>query len=41
MRVFYNTCKAINNTKISNETICAVWVSGFGSMTEKSYFTEQ
>ena len=37
MRVFYNTCKAINNTKISNETICAVWVSGFGSMTEKGY----
>ena len=25
MRVFYNTCKAINNTRISNETICAVW----------------
>ena len=27
MHVFYNTCKAINNTRISNETICAVGAS--------------
>ena len=27
MHVFYNTCKAINNTRISKETICVVWAS--------------
>ena len=27
MHVFCSTCKAINNTRILNETFCAVWAS--------------
>ena len=46
MHVFYNTCKAINNTRIQKRnylrslSICP-WSERFGSMTEKGYFTEQ